>query len=809
MKTIIIGGVASGAACAARLRRLDEKAEIVIVERGPYISYANCGLPYFVGQKITSKEALLVMTPELMNARFQIDVRTETEAIAIDPESQTVTLRHEDRVYQESYDALVLATGASPFKPKIEGIDLPQICTLWSVPDAVQLHSWIQSAKHVAVLGGGFVGLELVENLKAQNCQVTMIEAAPQVMTALDPEMAALIHRELQQKGVELILSDAVQAFHHNESGLAITLSSGRVVEVDRAILSIGTRPNTELAQKAGIACNDRGFVIVDDQMQTSVPHIYAAGDIVVSRDLVFGEPAPLPLAGPAAKQGRIIADQLCDRKSAFSGVLGSSILKVFDLTAACTGANEKRLIAKGLQKGQDYQTILIRALSHVAFYPGAKPMFIKLIFSCDGQKIYGAQIVGEEGVDKRIDVIATLMRMGGGIEALKNLELAYAPPFGAAKDPVNMAGFVAGNVAQGLIHFADYRVTPDEAQFLDVREEGERSLYRLPNAVEIPLGELRQKLETLDRQKPYVIFCAVGVRAYNAARILMQHGFENISIYPGGLAFYRQMHDPIAQSDPKEKPTLSSTSFKATGPADVKLDCCGLQCPGPLMKVYEAVKELKDGEKLEVTATDAGFARDIDAWCRRMGHKLLQLKEEENGYRAVIQKNAAQKPDNSVPATAPKGQTMVVFSGDFDKVMAAFIIANGAAAMGQKVTLFFTFWGLTALRRSEPVEVKKSFMERLFGFMLPRGFRKLGLSRMNMGGLGGAMMKKIMQDKKVNSLEELAQSAMANGVRLQACSMSMDVMGIHPEELIDGVEIVGVGSYLDSAADAHVNLFL
>lgn len=824
MKIVIIGAVASGAACAARLRRLDENAEIILVERGEFVSYANCGLPYFVGKMIASPSSLLVMTPELMKQRFNIDVRTKTEAIAIDTQNKSVRLKTEDRIYEEAYDKLVLSTGARPFKPAIEGIDSPYIHTLWSVPDAVRVRELAESATHVAVIGGGFVGLETAENLVLAGKKVTLIEASDQVMAPFDPEMATLLHNHLREKGVVLHLSDGVKAFEEKTDGVSIHLSSGAHVDVPLVLLAIGTRPNTELAKAAGIECTTRGFVVVDAHMQTSAQDVYAAGDIAMTRDIVFDEPSNVPLAGPAAKQGRTVADDIAAGGASFDGTQGTSIIKVFDLSAASTGANEKRLQAKGYTRDVHYTSILIRAMSHVPFYPGATPMYIKLLFSPDGNKIFGAQIIGRDGVDKRIDVLATAMRLSAGIHALETLDLAYAPPFGAAKDPVNMAGFVAANVVDGRVRFADCHVTNDDVEFLDVREAPERQVYALPNAIAIPLGELRTRLAELDPSKNYVIFCAVGVRAYNAARILMQNHFEHVTVYPGGIEFYKQMHfvcTPVAapasdkkdHTDMEQKQTDMHPNTNPSNPdtKTIRLDCCGVQCPGPLMKVYETVQTLEDGEKLEITATDPGFPKDAQAWCDCTCNTLLSVSEDQGKYTAIIQKGRS-CPDNAsgnLVQDKPDGKTIIVFSGDFDKVMASFIIANGAAAMGRKVTMFFTFWGLTALRKQEKVPVKKNFMEKMFGIMLPRGVGELGLSRMNMGGLGTMMMKKIMNDKNVNTLEDLVKKAIANGVKIIACSMSMDVMGIHAEELIDGVEIAGVGSYLNSAEDANVNLFI
>ncbi len=855
-KTVIIGGVAGGASCAARLRRLDEEAVIVMLERGEYISYANCGLPYHVGDTIKSRDALLLQTPEAMKKKFEVDVRVKNEVIAIDREKKTVLVKRVDsgETYEEAYDTLVISTGSSPVRPNIPGIVSPRIKTLWTMPDTDDIRAIIreQGAKTAAVIGGGFIGLEMAENLKAAGLEVSLIEAMDQVMAPLDYEMALLLHENILQNGVNLYLGDGVSSFAEKKDQVTVTLKSGDSVTVDFVILAIGVRPNSELAREAGLALNERGGIVVDEYLRTSDKDIYAVGDVIEVEDFVWKEPTMVPLAGPANKQGRIAADNIAGGQERYQGTQGTSVAKVFDLTAATTGANEKTLQKRGLVRGKDYERVLITQNSHAGYYPGAVPLTLKLLFSVDGKRIFGAQIVGRDGVDKRIDTIAVAMRLGAGTEALKVLELAYAPPYSSAKDPVNMAGFVAENVRAGLVSFADW----DEAErnpaavVLDVREEAELMAYAIPGARHIPLGQLRGRLKELDMEAEIIVFCAIGVRAYNGARILMQHGFQHVKVYPGGMRFYQSTHyenhvTPIlmaasvnggsrtvsapgggmtgtvsggtgtaptpdgtgAGPTPTSAGTASTPSTSDIPKAAIRLDCSGLQCPGPIMKVFETVKEIGDGDVVEVSASDPGFARDIDAWCRRTGNVLVSNERRGNDYVACVRK-CTSAPQTVVKDT-PEGKTIIVFSGDLDKVLASFIIANGAAAMGRPVTMFFTFWGLTALRKEEKQPVKKTFMESMFGAMLPRGSKKLKLSRMNMAGMGTAMMKKIMNDKSVDSLETLIQKAMASGVKIVACTMSMDVMGIKEEELIDGVELGGVGAYLGDAEESNVNLFI
>ena len=820
-KTVIIGGVAGGATCAARLRRLDEAREIVLLERGEYISYANCGLPYHVGGVIKSRQSLLVTTAEAMRMKYAVDVRTRHEAVAIDRENKLVSVKDLEtgEITQESYDELVLATGSSPVRPPIPGIDDQRIRTLWTVPDADRLREMAENASSAVVIGGGFIGLEIAENLRRAGLRVTLVEGAEQVMGPVDFEMAQLLHEEIVSAGIELHLADGVKEFSGDETGVTVRLNSGREVRAEMVVLSIGLRPNGQLARDCGLEMNARGGVVVDDHMRTSDPSIYAVGDVIEVVDYVLGDKTMLGLAGPANKQGRIAADNIAGYDETYRGTQGTSVVKVFDKTVAFVGAAEKTLIRRGLVRGRDYESVTITQNHRAGYYPGPEPMILKLLFSTDGKKIYGAQVVGKEGVDKRIDTIAVAQRLGAGPVGLKELELAYAPPYSSAKDPVNMLGFTAENVLRGLVRFADWDVFEKDpaAVRLDIREDAERMAYELPDAVSVPLSELRSRLGELDRQTHWVLFCAVGVRAYNAARVLTANGFENVTVYPGGTRLYRSGHpeewdapEP-AQTDGAAAPAAERSTEEMR---KVTIDCCGLQCPGPIMEVYKNINELADGDLLEVSASDPGFARDIVSWCKRTGNTLVSNEQRDGAYVAVVRRGAAAVAERPAAAPAavkdtPQGKTIIVFDGDMDKVLASFIIANGALAMGRPVTMFFTFWGLNALRKSEKQNIKKTPVESMFGAMLPRGAGRLSLSKMNMGGMGTAMMKKIMKDKNVDSLEDLMKKAMENGVKIIACSMSMDVMGIRKEELIDGVEIGGVGTYLGEAEESNVNLFI
>lgn len=549
-KVLIVGGVAGGASCAARLRRLDEEAEIIIFERGEHVSYANCGLPYRVGGEIETRDALLVLKTEFLRDRFKADVRLRSEVVSIDRNKKRVTVKElqSGRTYEESYDALVLATGSSPLRPDIPGITSPRVATLWTVEDAEHIRAMIErkSIESAVVVGGGFIGLETAENLHAAGVKVTLVEALDQVMTPLDFEMAQLLHERIRDAGVELILGDAVASFRDEAGGVLLELKSGKSVGAQLAILSIGVRPNCELARGAGLKVNERGGVVTDAAQRTSDPCIFAVGDVTEVEEFVMKGRAMIPLAGPANKQGRVAADNIAGVGARYGGTQGTSIARVFGLAAAATGMNEKKLQRLGLEKGRDYESLIIAQKSHAGYYPGWTPLTLKLVFSLKDRRVLGAQAVGG-GADKRIDTISAAMRFGASVGDLKELEFAYAPPFSSAKDPVNMAGYVAENLLAGLVRFCpwDEMERNPEALLIEVREERELAAYKAPGALHIPLGKLRERLGELEKYRggEIIILCAIGARAYTAARILAQHGFENVSVYPGGAVLYRAVH--------------------------------------------------------------------------------------------------------------------------------------------------------------------------------------------------------------------------------------------------------------------------
>ena len=826
MKIIIIGGVAGGATTAARIRRVDETAEIILLEKGKHISYANCGLPYYIGGVIEEREKLFVQTPEAFSTRFRVDVRTENEVIFIDRKKKTVTVRQSSEdTYEESYDKLLISTGASPVRPPLPGIDLPGIFTLRNVTDTDRIKEYINShsPRKAVVVGAGFIGLEMAENLHAQGAKVSIVEMGNQVMAPIDFSMASLVHQHLMDKGVNLYLEQAVASFEREGKGLKVTFKNGQSISADIVILSIGVRPETSLARAAELTIGPAGGIAVNNYLQTSDEAIYAIGDAIEYRHPITGKPWLNYLAGPANRQGRIVADNILGAKIPYEGSIGTSIAKVFDMTVASTGLPGKRLRLEGI----DYMSSTIHPASHAGYYPDAMPMSIKITFDKQTGRLYGGQIVGYDGVDKRIDELALVIKHQGTVYDLMKVEQAYAPPFSSAKDPVAIAGYVAEDMITGKtnpVYWRELRDIEMENKFLlDVRTQDEFALGSLPGAVNIPLDELRDRMSELPKDRMIYTFCAVGLRGYLAYRILTQHGFDKVRNLSGGLKTYRAATAPIVihqenedQTDespsPQEKTLSSEPSAAPAIPVaaakTIRVDACGLQCPGPILKMKKTMDSLVSGDRVEITSTDPGFPRDAAAWCSSTGNQLIS-KEASGGKSVVIIEKGEPKACNIVTSCEDKGKTFIMFSDDLDKALATFVLANGAAATGQKVTIFFTFWGLNVIKKLHKPETEKDIFGKMFGMMLPSSSKKLKLSKMSMGGIGGKMMRYIMNKKGIDSLESLRQQALENGVEFIACQMSMDVMGVKQEELLDEVTIGGVATYMERADNANVNLFI
>ena len=816
-KYLIVGGVAGGATAAARIRRLTEDAEIILFEKGKYISYANCGLPYYIGGVIEERDRLFVQTPQAFGRRFQIDVRVEHEVTAIDTAQQRVTVRTADgREYNETYDKLLLSPGASPVVPPLAGIDGEGIFTLRNVSDTDRIKSYMEthSLKRAVIVGGGFIGLEMAENLKHAGAEVAVVEMAPQVMGPIDYSMAAIVHTHLLQQNVKLYLEQAVERFSREGEELTVHFKSGIALKADLVLLSIGVRAETRLAQAAGLRLGEMRGIWVNEYLRTSDAHIYAVGDAIEFPHPITGKPWLNFLAGPANRQARIVADNMVlGDVTKYEGAIGTSIAKVFDLTVAATGLPAKRL----KQMEIPYLSATIHNGSHAGYYPGASQMDIKITFSPSDGRLYGAQIVGYDGVDTRIDQFALAIKQGATVEQLTRLEHAYAPPFSSAKDPVAIAGYVAGNILSGKMDPLYWRemqqVDTSKVTLVDVRTSDEYSLGSIPGAVNIPLDDLRSRMVEIPTDRPVWLFCGVGLRGYLASNILKGNGYKEVRNLIGGLKTYKtaiaKIETPTGFDTPYCETASCCSPSSVCEKTRIKVDACGIQCPGPILKMKQAMESLQAGQLLQVRATDAGFPRDAEAWCRSTGHKFVSKRAEGGVHIVEIEKATPCAAEAVQPQRGELGKTFILFSDDLDKTLATFVLANGAAATGKKVSIFFTFWGLNAIKKTHKPAVKKDIFGRMFSWMLPSDSTRLALSKMHMMGIGSRLMRYLMKRKGVDSLESLRQQAIDNGVEFIACQMSMDVMGVSREELLDNVTVGGVASYMERAEQACVNLFI
>lgn len=813
-KYIIVGGVAGGATAAARLRRIDEHAEIILLEKGDHISYANCGLPYYIGGEIKEREKLFVQTPEAFGRRFALEVRTGNEVTKLYPEEHRIEVRRRDgSTYSEGYDKLLLSPGAVPFVPNIEGLNHPSIFTLRNVVDTDAIKNFLDTKhpRRAVIVGAGFIGLEMAENLHARGLEVSIVELASQVMAPIDYSLASFVHAHLASHGVGLYLGSGLERVEHlPEGGVRLHLSTGKTLEADMVLLSIGVRPNVSLAREAGLELGERGGIRVNEYLQTSNPDIYAVGDAIEYPHPLTGKSWLNYLAGPANRQARLVADVMTGAASTpYEGSIGTSIAKVFDLVVATTG-----LPAKALKQAElPYKSVTLHPMSHAGYYPGGHPMTLKVTFDPASGRLYGAQAVGGSGVDKRIDAIAQIIKAQGGIDELMRTEQAYAPPFSSAKDPVALAGYIASNIRSGKVRPYYWReIETLDLQgrdlLIDVRTPEEFELGHIPGAVNIPVDDMRDRLEEIDASRRIVLYCQVGLRGYLASNILRQRGYEEVYNLSGGYKLWRsatQDYSSVAAhtQEPKCAPCECSAD-------EILIDARGLCCPGPIVTLRKAVDEAPVGARLRIQATDPGFVRDAEAWCQTTGHRFVGATSSPAVCEVVVEKVEAQPAASTNAAVAlPKGKTFILFSDDLDKALATFVLANGARATGQPVTIFFTFWGLNAIKRAGIVAPPKDMWGRMFGWMLPKDSTGLGLSKMNMGGLGRWMMRRVMRERGVTSLEQMRDEALSSGVEFIACQMSMDVMGISKEELLPEVTIGGVATYMQRADGANVNLFI
>ena len=807
-KVLIVGGVAGGASTATRLRRLDESLEIVIFEKGEYVSFANCGLPYYIGDIIQNRESLLVQTPESLKVRFNLDVRVNSEVVGVNGKDKKIKVKTKNgEEYEEIFDFLVLAPGAKPIFPAIKGIENKKIFTLRNINDMDKIKSEIKnnSIKKAVVVGGGYVGIETAENLKHLGIDVTLIEAAPHILAPFDSEISNILEYELVNNGINLMISEKVVEFQEDGNEIIIKLESGKIVTTDMVILSIGVSPDTKFLQGSGINLGEKGHIFVNENLETNLKGVYALGDSIIVKNYITNQDVAIPLAGPANRQGRIVAGNIVGRNEKYKGSLGTAIIKIFELTGASTGLNERTL----KQLNIAYEKVYLHPNNHAAYYPGASPISIKALYNKENRQILGAQAVGISGVDKFIDVIATSIKFKATIDDLAELELAYAPPFLSAKSPANMVGFIGQNIEDDLLEqvFMEDLKKYDEKKtiILDIREELELIGGKFDNSINIPLSELRKRYTELPKDKEIWTYCAVGLRGYIATRFLSQKGYR-VKNLAGGI----KSEEKVIVNTQKESSLTKEGNSNIEKEEDY-LDLSGLSCPGPLVKIKEKIDKLGEDEKLKVKVSDPGFYNDIQAWSKVTKNFLLSLDKKDGLTYATLQKGQTskviEKNQENVIIEDNSNMTMVVFSGDLDKAIAAFIIANGALTMGKKVTMFFTFWGLSILKKKNLA--KKSFIEKMFAMMLPKNSQDLPVSKMNFFGIGAKMIRSVMKKKNIMSLEELIKKAIDSGVNITACTMSMDVMGISEEELIDGINYGGVGQYLGEAEKSNNNLFI
>lgn len=859
-RVVCVGGVAGGATAAARLRRLDEKAEITILERGKDVSFANCGLPYYIGEDIKQRDKLLLHTPQSLGQALNISVKTGQEVTSIDRASKKVRVQPVDGspAYELPYDKLILSPGASPIRPPIPGISgLPNVFVLRTMQDTdaikAQVDALAKKGGHAVVLGAGFIGLELVENLHRRGLRVTLVEARDQILPQLDQEMTTAMTNDIRSSGVQVLLgarATEIKEKSPGSSALVVHLSSGVCFDAEMVLVSTGVRPESSLAAAAGLALDPASkAIVVDEHMRTSDPAVYACGDAVAAPSLL--DPSArvwVPMGGPANRQARLAAEHIVlqDKADAYRGTLGTAIVRCFSSSSGVTGLTEAAL----KRLGKPYESVLVHGVSHASYYPGAESLGVKVLFDPVSRRVLGGQVAGgSEGVDKRLDVLATLIASKGTVDDLAHLELSYAPPFGSARDVLNTAGFAALNAKQGLLKPAPLGTltngTLDPATVvLDVRDSTSSLLRPIAKlmaengasggneVVNVPASDLRASLAKLDATKFYLTVCNQGKLSYFSSRILQQAGFEHVRSLPGGMT---TAAPPIANNEVTNTSEAKADNGRPQNQKAAKIvdvDACGLACPGPIMALRKAITAAEPGTLLVVKASDPGFASDVKAFARTQNIEVVSVTRDKGVITAQLampgegkqSAAAAASATATVSGPASNDVTIVLFSGEMDKVLAALVIANGAVAMGGRATIFTTFWGLSALKNdgslpavnpAAPAAEVGSFsppsiLQKMMGMMLPSGSGSLPLSNMNFGGLGPVMMQKVMKDRHLPSVQSLFKEAVeSKKIRFVACSMSMDALGVAPSELLPGVEIGGVAEMLASSSTSKSTLFI
>lgn len=710
------------------------------------------------------------------------------------------------------YDKLIFSTGASPLRPaSIPGIDHKNIVTLRNLQDMDHIKKLVDAkgCKHITVVGAGFIGLEMVEQLHRIGKSVSLVEKFPQVLPQADEDMAEFLTNALIENGIDMHMGSGVKGFSTSGSKLVVQLDSGKDLQTDLVVLSIGVRPESALAKEAGLTLNSRGYVVVNDFMQSSDPSIYAVGDVIETRDLVFPDKrATVALGNIANMQARIAADHAVLNKTIpYTGSLGTSIVRGFDTVLALTGWNEKRLKAAGIP----YEVAIVTDYHHASYYPGALPLTLKMTFDKTTGRIYGAQAVGMEGADKRIDVLAMAITGKLTIEDLSLAQLCYSPPFGSARDVANVVALNARNIKDGLVNPGhSLENLPANVKLIDVRPPDVAGLHPIPGSINIPDFDIPSKAKSLDPSIEYRTVCAMGKMSYFASRKLLQAGLKASSLIGGLRVHSKPKPEPLEDGNTSASEVVAEASVDEA--SEINLDCTGMACPGPLLKLKSAASEMGSNGTIHVRASDPGFKADVKAFAKSSGFTVDSLHVEKGIIHATLRKQGSlvvAKGESKALSTG-KNTTIVVFSMDLDKMIAAFVIANGAAAMGGQVTMFFTFWGLAALR--DPVKktkTPKSFDDWIVGKWLPSGAEKLPLSNFDYMGIGPGLLKMEMQKKHLPNISGLMQAAKDQNIKIVACTMSMDAMGIHEDELIDGVEFGGVAEYLSYAHDAGTNLFI
>lgn len=883
LRVVIVGGVAGGATAAARARRLSELSQIIMLERGKDVSIASCGLPFHVSGEIKHRSNLLVTDPQKLHDTLNLDVRPRHEVSAINREAKNIIVKNlavpegsPGSSFEIEYDKLLLATGAAPVLPPISGLQQTmkngRLFTLRNMEDLDGIIQRVgeSEAGEVTIVGAGFIGLEMAEALSRCGMGVTVIEDKPSVLPLLDPEIAAPVAEEMAAHGVRFIASDRVVSFEDDSSTecVQVKLSSGKNINAKFVILSIGISPESKLATDCGLELNAKKAIVVNPFMQTSDPDIYAVGDVAATPFCVLPRQTYLPLGGPANRMARIASDHMYHGDTGtdpYRGSFGTSIVRVFDSVAGKTGMGENDCKREGI----DYGVCTITGPSHASYYPGSNPVTVKTLFEKNSGKLLGAQVVGGlEGVDKRLDVMATALAGGLNIDDLSHLDLAYAPPFGSARDVINTAGFAGVNFREGMVKTVT-SLAPRDGVYpfvIDVRDRILADVRPVPslesggadptNVVNIPLEELRGRIDevkALAQGRPIVVMCNLGKFSYFATRILAGHGIESSSVI-GGITMLRNtkvntLDTPQREVALKRKTTLPSNNLATTSTqvqlspmpgsntsipeCDMEhLDVCGISCPGPIMAIRKKIPSLAPGQHLCVKASDPGFFNDFPAFCRVSGMTVVSCVKDNGVVVGVLQnphasacllEESTMSPCATSALAKPetKDLSMVVFSGELDKVMAAFVLANGAIAMGRKVTMFFTFWGLNALRSTEhhkstsksPNETVNhpahSIMDTLMATMNPKGPDALPLTHMQMGGLGPIAMKLQMKQKHLPNLPDLMRDAREGNARIVACTMSMSAFGLETDDLIEGVEFGGVADFLEAAGDSKNTLFI